>query len=165
VDTTFYLERFQNAANQIDKRLLALNQLEVAIGLYKDSVFLKLYKKSWASPLQDPLIAETRIFFSVWINDSTMQEQKLLYNIHALKLRQLKGYSIESKKFADSFRGRFKKFEHKWRNVSLNFGPLTLMQGWIKIDLENFQNEIVGLSNNFIEIGHLIDNTLANFKR
>jgi hypothetical protein len=165
MDTTYYLQQFQSAADQIDKTLLASKQLEVAVGLYIDSVFLKLYKKSWATPGQDPLIAETRIFFSVWTCDSAIQEQKLLYNIHAFKLRKLKGYSIESKKFADGFRHRFKRFEHKWPNVGSNFGPLTLMQGWIKTDLEDLQNEITRLSNNFLEIEHLIENTLDHFKR
>jgi len=165
VETTFYLERFQNAADQIDERLLARKQLEVSTGLYIDSVFLKLYKKSWASPLQDPLVAETRIFFSVWICDSAIRERKLFYNIHALKLRRLKGYSMESRKFADTFRDSFKDFEHKWKNVSVKFGPLTLMEGWLKINLENFQDEILELANNFLEIEYLIDDALAKFKR
>ena len=164
MEPTFYLERFQNAADQIDKRLLAQKQLEVSTGLYKDSVFLKLYKRSWASPLQDPLIAETRIFFSVWICDSAIRERKLLYNVHALKLRRLKGYSIESRKFADTFRGNFKDFEHKWKNVSVKFGPLTLMEGWLKIDLGDFQDEILELANNFLEIEYLVDDALAKFK-
>ncbi len=164
MDTTYYLEQFQNAADQIEKTLLDSKQLEVAVGLYKDSVFLKLYKRLWATTGQDPLTAETRIFFSVWTGDSAIKEQRLLYNIHALKLRKLKGYSIESRKFADIFRLTFKKFEHKWPNVGSNFGPLTLIQGWVKTDLENLETNIISLSNNFIEIEHLIENTLGNFK-
>jgi len=164
MDTTFYLEIFQNAADKIDKSVMARKQLEVATGLYGDSVFLKLYKQSWASPSQDPLTAKSRIFFSIWINDSAIKEQKLLYNIHALKLRQLKGYSIASRKFADSFRGFFTEFEQQWPNVSLNYGPLTLMQGWIKSDPEKMQEEITGLANNFLELESLIDQTLAKFK-
>jgi hypothetical protein len=87
-----------------------------------------------------------------------------LYNIHALKLRQLKGYSIESRKFADTFRGEFKDFEYKWQNVSIKFGPLTLMEGLLKINAENFQDEILELVNNFLEIEYLVDETLAKFK-
>ena len=165
MDKNYYLERFQNAANQIDKTLLAQKQLEIAVGLYQDSVFLKLFKKSWASPLQDPLSAETRIFFSVWINDSAIPEQKLFYNIHAFKLRKLPGYSIESRKFADDFRSRFNAFAHKWPNVDSNFGPLTLMQGWIKTDLAQLETEIIQLSNKFLELEHLIEITLVKFKR
>ena len=164
MDITFYLELFQNAAQKIDKGVLARKQLEIATGLYVDSVFLKLYKKSWASPSPDPLTAQSRIFFSAWICDSAIAEQKLLYNIHALKLRQLKGYAIASRKFAESFRGRFSEFENRWLNVSLNYGPLTLMQGWVKADPEKMQEEIVGLAKNFLELEPLIDQTLAEFK-
>jgi hypothetical protein len=164
MDTTFYLKTFRNAADKIDQSVMNRKQLEVATGLYGDSVFLKLYKQSWASPSQDPLTAKSRIFFSIWINDSAIAEQKLLYNIHALKLRQLKGYSIASRKFAENFRGRFSEFEQQWPNVSLNYGPLTLMQGWIETDPEKMQGEITALANNFLELEPLIDQTLAKFK-
>ena len=165
MDYKYYLDEFQKVADRLDKKLLSEKKVEIAVVMYgEDSVVLKLYKKSWANQSQDPLTAESRIFFSVWISDSTIQEQKILYNIHALKLRQLKGYSIESRKFADAFRDRFKDFEHKWQNVSVKFGPLTLMQGWVKINAGNFKDEIFYLANNFLEIEHLLDETLARFK-
>lgn len=164
MDTAFYLNIFQNAADQIDQTAMNQKQLEVATGLYGDSVFLKLYKPSWASPSQDPLTAESRIFFSIWIDDPALAEQKLLYNIHALKLRKLKGYSIASRKFAENFRGRFSAFEKQWPNVSLNYGPLTLMQGWIVADPEKMQEQITALANKFFELESLVDQTLAQFK-
>jgi hypothetical protein len=171
VDIAFYLERFQEAAGRIDKGLLARRRrsadagpIEVATGLFKDSVFLKLYKRSWASPGQDPLIAESRIFFSVWVSDSAIREEKLFYNIHALKLRKLKGYSIESRKFADVFRAGFKDFAPQWENVSVKYGPLTLMEGWIKTDPGNFEEEILELVGKFLEIEYLVDEALAKFK-
>lgn len=163
MDFNLSLNKFQKAADQLNKKILDEKQIEIAVVVISNAVCLKLYKKAWANPLQDPLTSESRIFFSVWINGSTMQEQKLWYNIHALKLRKLKGYSIESRKFADAFRVSFKRFEYKWQNVSVKFGPLTLMQGWSKIDPSDFQDEILDLANNFLEIEHLIDNTLTKF--
>jgi hypothetical protein len=41
---------------------------------------------------------------------------------------------------------------------------MTLMEGWQSIDTENFQNDILELANNFLEIEHLVDDTIANFK-
>lgn len=153
------------AADQLDQKLLAERGLETAVVTFgEDCVVLKLYKRSWANQFQDPLTAESRIFFSVWISDSAIKEQKLLYNIHALKLRKLKGYSIESRKFAAIFRADFKDFEHQWENVRVDYGPLTLMEGWLKIDQENLQDQILKLANHFFEIAHLIDGTLAHFK-
>ena len=162
--TSFYLENFQKIVDQLDSKLLDEKSIEVSVGIYLDSVFIKLYKKSWASNPQEALIAESRIFFSVWVNDSTLEKQKIMYNIHALKLRKLKGYSIQSRKFAEFFRENFKDYEQKWQNISVNHGPLTLMEGWIKLDLENFQEEVLKLVSSFLEIEHLIDHTLNQFK-
>jgi hypothetical protein len=165
MDTPFYLEKFEKAAERLDKQLLNTMGIEVAVGVVLDSVFLKLYKKSWASLQQDPLTAESRIFFSIWINDAAIEEEKILYNIHALKLRHLKGYALESRKFADAFRSGFKVFEPQWPNVSVKFGPLTLMEGWLKLDSNDFQDEILASANKFLTITHLIDDTLVKFKR
>lgn len=164
MDTSFYLENFQKAADQLDQKLLLKKSIEVSVGIYLDSVFIKLYKKSWASNSEEPLTAESRIFFSVWVDDSTIQKQKIMYNIHALKLRKLKGYTIQSRKFAEVFRESFKDHENNWQNVSVNHGPLTLMEGWIKLDLENLQEEVLKLANNFLAIEHLVDDTLNQFK-
>lgn len=163
MDFTHYLNIFQKAEAQLDKKKLKEKQSEVAVGEVLDSVFLKLYKKSWSNPSKDPLTAESRIFFSIWINDASIAEQKIYYNIHALKLRHLKGYTIQSRQFADIFRSQFTAYAPKWKNVSVSFGPLTLMEGWIKVDLADFQKEIVALANNFLEIEHLVDNTLLHF--
>lgn len=165
MDAINYLDNFQKAASQLDKKLLKHADVEVATGIYLNAIFLKLYKRSWANPFQDPLIAESRIFFSIWINDNSSEvtEQDLFYNIHALKLRYLKNYSMESRKFADSFRLKFKSYANRWENVNLNFGPLTLMQGNIKVDQENLQQKIIELSYSFLEIEHLIDQTLGEF--
>lgn len=165
MDFTQYLDKFQEVANQLDKQLLEKKQIEVSVGRYLDSAFLKLYKKSWTNNFDTPPESDSKIFFSVWINDLALREQKLFYNIHALKLRQLNGYSITSRNFADAFRMRFKGFEHQWKNVSVKFGPQTLMEGWTKINLENFQAETLILTKQFFQIDYLIDETLEIFKQ
>jgi hypothetical protein len=58
----------------------------------------------------------------------------------------------------------FKSYNNKWENVSVDYGPLTLIEGWKKIDIENFQSDILELAYNFLEIEHLIDDTLLHFK-
>lgn len=165
MDIPFYLENFQKIVDQLDSKLLNEKSIEVSVGIYLDSVFIKLYKKSWASNPEEALTAESRIFFSVWVNDATLEKQKIMYNIHALKLRKLKGYSIQSRKFAEIFRDSLKDYEQKWPNVSVVHGPLTLMEGWIKLDLENLEKDILKLARNFLEIEHLIDHTLNPFKK
>jgi hypothetical protein len=165
MDFNLYLDKFQEVADRLDKKLLQKKHMEVAVGIYQESAFLKLFKKQWTNKLQDPLTDPSRIFFSAWVNDSIIKEQKICYNIHALKLRQLNGYSIKSRDFAESFRAKFKIFEHEWKNVSTEFGPLTLMQGWVKTDLKYFQDETLELANHFLEIDYLIDDILRIFKK
>lgn len=163
MNTEKCLTIFAAAAQQLDKKQLAKKQLEVATGTIMDAVFLKLYKKAWASSQENPLTATSRIFFSVWLSDKAIQQQKLLYNIHALKLRQLKGYTIQSRQFAAAFREQFKPFEKHWQNISTDFGPLTLMEGWLPLDWTTIEDDIARLAKQFLFIDQLIDHTLEKF--
>ncbi|MGB2846727.1 MAG: hypothetical protein WBB93_04125 [Saprospiraceae bacterium] len=160
-----YLYQFQDTANQLDKKILKQKGLEVAVGITLESVYLKLYKKSWANPSQDPLTSTSRIFFSIWVNEVTLAEEKLFYNIHALKLRQLHGYKIESRKFADTFRALFKTLEDQWPNVSTQFGPLTLIEGWLPLDIPSLPHQLTRLADIFLTLEPLIDITLSRFQR
>lgn len=164
MDFKYYIDRFRQAADALDPKMLQQEQLEVAVGVVMDSVYLKLHKRSWTNPGQDPLTAETRIFFSIWIDAKAVAEQKLLYNIHAFKLRKLKGYRIPAIKFAEAFRDSFKDLASQWPNVRTDFGPLTLMEGQVKIDLRDFQRELTELSGHFITAAPLLDQTLEKFR-
>lgn len=165
MDTKYYLDKFQESADHSDKELFAKNDLAIKVGVWLNSVVLKIQKNTWVnqSPAAKPF--EESIFFSVWINDESIKENKLNYNIHALKLRQLAGYTIQSREFAAAFRVRFKAFENKWPNVNLNFGPLTLMEGWVKINDKAFENVIQKLVSQFLEIQPIIDDLLAERKK
>jgi hypothetical protein len=165
MDFKYYLNTFQQASAQRDIKALSKKEIDTSVGIVLNSVYLKLYKKAWTTPSQDPLHATSRIFFSVWVNETAIEKNKLFYNIHALKLRQLEGFSIQSRKFAEAFRHDFKKFEKDWKNVSTAFGPLTLMEGWIELDPRTLQKDIVQLTGGFLTIEHLIDRNLDKFKR
>ncbi|HSH66152.1 MAG TPA: hypothetical protein VLB84_10215 [Bacteroidia bacterium] len=165
MDFEYYLKKFRKSAEQLNKKMLNEKLIEVHVGVTLNSVVLKLYKKEWTNDNNDPVNAKTRIFFSIWVNDETIKKNKLFYNIHALKLRQLKGYSITSREFAIRFRNDFKKHEKDWKNVSVKFGPLTLMEGWEPLDNENLENIILKLANNFLKIEQLIDTTLEKFEQ
>ncbi len=159
-----YLKSFQLAAGKLNPALLRQKQIKLATGEVLESVFLKLYKLHWANAATDPLNARSRIFFSTWVNDASIAEQKLMYNIHALKLRELKGYKIQSRQFAELFRKKFEPFKNKWENVSTGFGPLTLMEGWVPLQADTLTEQLVKLANTFIDQHFLIDDTLSQFR-
>lgn len=161
---SYYLEVFKKSVDRVDKKLFSQKNLECKVGVWLESVALKIQKSSWINSGTAKPFGES-IFFSVWINDQTIQENRLYYNIHALKLRQLTAYSIKSREFADAFRARFKKFEKRWPNVRVDFGPLTLMEGWITLDEDNLEGIILDLAYQFSEIAFIIDDLLAERKK
>jgi len=165
MDYEYYLKKFKNSSARVDRKMLSKKNLGIHVGVTLNSVVLKLYKKEWTNDKADPINAKTRIFFAIWVNDKTIKKNKVFYNIHALKLRQLKGYSITSWDFANSFRKDFRKFKQNWKNVNVEFGPLTLMEGWEYFEDENLESIVLKLASNFLEIENLIDNTLAKFRR
>ena len=165
MDHAYYLHLFQQAAAGLDKKRFQKKQIEPATGVYLDSIVFKLYKLSWANKTPDPLTAPSRIFFSVWLSDQSIRESKLMYNIHALKLRQLNGYSITSRQFAAEFRKTFRRFEKQWPNVSTDFGPLTLMEGWMKLNETSLQDDLGKLLKQFLEIEYLIDELLEKHRK
>jgi hypothetical protein len=165
IDLNFLLNKFQITAGLLRKELPPKSEIKIITGVYARSIYMKMYKNAWANDYNELQMPASWIFFSVWINENAIMGRKLFYNIHAFKLRQLRGYSISSRKFADNFRTMFKEFEHKFPNVSIEFGPQTLMQGWKQIDMGMLENEILRLSFQFLEIEELIDKNLQNFKR
>ncbi len=164
MDYEYYLEIFRKSADRLDKIMLSEKHLEINVGVTLNSVVLKLYKKEWTNDKIDPINAKTRIFFSIWMNHKTEKVNKVFYNIHAFKLRQLKGHSITSREFANIFRRDLIKHEQYWENMSVKFGPLTLMEGWEYFENENLENIILKLAISFTKIEYLIDNALYEFK-
>ena len=159
-----YLKEFNDAKSQLDTGFLDKKQMEAAVGVWLKSVALKLYKQTW---INGPDLSQSKssIFFSVWVNDEGIKANKIFYNIHALKLRNLNGYSLTSREFAAAFRTKFKAVEAHWPNVSIDYGPLTLMEGWTKLNEASLQKDIVELANNFIKIDYMIDDILAGYKK
>jgi hypothetical protein len=108
---------------------------------------------------------ESGIFFSVWIDAEDATRNRAQYNIHALKLRQLRGYAISSRDFASEFRASFASMQSAWPNVSVAYGPQTLMQGWIDIDERSCGASILSLMLRFAEVATLIDRLLQQRRR
>jgi hypothetical protein len=181
METSFYLPEFEKAAMELDAGLLAQKGLEVEVGVWLASVVLRMHKKTWANkPFERPQ-ADAAIFFSIWVKDKTEKPDRLFYNIHALKLRQLHGYKITSREFAADFRAGFKPFARHWPNVSVDFGPLTLMEGWLPLDAaavadpvaaavagsaaQAVAGTVAGLATGFLELAPLIDALLERRKK
>ena len=98
------------------------------------------------------------IFFSVWVGNSDVETNRFNYNIHALKLGLQKRCGVKPVAFARAFRNKF-PFTG-WPNVSTDYGPLTLMQGWLPLHLRTFEQDTLDLIERFASKHHIIDELL-----
>ena len=129
---------------------IAVRKMELRLGQFDGVPVLYLDRPHWhnrGSSKGEP----GEIFFSIWPDGSG----RLNYNIHALKLRNLSSYRLESRKFAERFRAEFDT--EGWPNVTTNFGPQTLFQGWIESD----DSALDAIFRRFLDIEPLIERLLA----
>ncbi|PQA97105.1 hypothetical protein B0A69_03410 [Chryseobacterium shigense] len=164
MDEHFYQQEFQKAVDAISEKDFDDAGLQLSVNIILESVALKIYKPEWASNVQSPLNAPGRIFFSVWVSEKSIGEGKLYYNIHALKVRALKAYKIPARSFAEEFRTRFEKEKENWENVSVKYGPLTLMEGWVVLKHDQLQDDLLKLAHQFMTISPLIDELLNKYR-
>jgi hypothetical protein len=141
------LTAYQRAVDR-NRALIEANLLEARVTESLGCPVLYIDKPSWHN--RGEVEIPGQIFFSVWMDEQGQTN----YNIHALKLRHIKLYKLESRKFAAAFRDRFDPTG--WPNVSTAFGPATLMQGWVDFSDEQLDSLIVG----FIGMLPLIDRLL-----
>jgi len=161
----YYLNKFRKISEKLESRLMSEYQMEINSVCLLDSIVIKIRKKNWYNIIETDEKNNSSIFFSVWIEDKSLIGNQIYYNIHALKLRQLNGYSIESRKFAEAFRDKFMKYKDQWPNVSVSYGPQTLMQGRIEINTDSFEADIIALIIQFLEIEYIIVELLEERKR
>lgn len=128
-----------------------------------EAAVLKIFKAHWMPDWQDEVVGTTvGIFFSVWIDEAAVKRGGLHYNLHALKLRQLPGYVLESRKFASAFRATFGPRSTGWPAVKMAFGPQTLFQGFAKCPLERADVGAYNLAKKFTSLGGVVDGLLKD---
>lgn len=123
------------------------------------AVVIKLFKRHWVPHADECYQAETTagVFFSIWIDELAVKKRGLHYNLHALKLRQLPGYTFESRKFASAFRVTFGLRSADWPNVKMAFGPQTLFQGFAPCEPSSIAATAYKLAQSFFPLADSID--------
>ena len=136
-------------------RLLQKFQLHCAAGNWLDCAVLKLQKPNWTDhgPTQG-------LFFSVWLGDRDLAKNRFNYNLHALKFGSQKSLGVKPVAFARAFRRRFQPAG--WPNVSTEYGPQTLFQGWLPFAPATFEPNVLHLINRFTILSPLLDELLAS---
>ncbi|MBC8109337.1 MAG: hypothetical protein H7Z14_22325 [Anaerolineae bacterium] len=154
------LATFRKIQRDLGKKLLADHQLVCKVGAYKGSAVIKLQKANWTNDQMNVVPNTSGIFFSVWVDEKFDRSGRISYNIHALKLRELKGYQIRrSTDLAATFRARFGKVKAAWPNARVDYGPLTWMQGWIPATA-TVKQDVERLLAEFVRMHPIIDEVL-----
>jgi hypothetical protein len=156
---------FRRLKRRFDGRRPRIDGLVCKQGRFGRCPVLKLQKPAWTNDPMDEIRNETGIFFSIWSVPDAVPRNRVHYNIHALKLRQLKGYAITSRDFADGFRNRFVSIRDAWPHVSTEYGPLTLMQGWIESEIDRVEDDLFRLMEQFDDVIPVIDLLLARRRK
>lgn len=129
-----------------------------------DSAVMYVAKDSWTNRF-DPERDRTRgIFFSSWVSHELMKKGVFAYNIHAMKLRELPGYKLQGRRFAEEFRARVADDISDWPNVSIDHGPLTLLQGDDTFSEDTFADQVTARIDAFTTIHHHLDELLEEAK-
>lgn len=158
------LERYLDIFGEIESRQrdrLALHGLMTKSGHALDSAVLKVLKDHWTTSDHGALQNNNGIFFSLWVNESSIKQNIGRYNLHAIKLRELPGYRIAARDFAETFRARAKPFISQWPSLRTDFGPLTLFEGHFPLRSKGFSSDCEKLIDDFVAVAPIIDQMLA----
>ena len=154
VASSRYLAVLESVRHKQAGRLFRDFQLCCETGEWLDCAVLKLQKAGWS----DKGMGQG-IFYSIWLGEPDIAKGRLNYNLHALKLGAQKSCGVKPVAFAKAFRGRFQS--KGWPNVSTNYGPQTLMQGWVALSLDTFGRDVWALIERFVAMHQVLDELLA----
>lgn len=139
-----------------DKYGLTCKQIQYG----EDTAALYIAKKNWTNRFERDREKTIGIFYCVWVSPELLEEEKYAYNIHSLKLRDLPGYKLASREFANEFRAAVHSRVASWPNIRMDYGPLTLLEGRDICELGSFEEKVEKRISEFVGIHKEIDKLL-----
>jgi len=121
---------------------------------------LYIAKPHWTNRFDENRTSTVGVFCAIWVSEKDIKNEKFLYNIHSKAIKDLPGHKLKSREFADEFRRLVKSTVSDWPGISLNHGPVTLLQGSQTCDLDTFAENVEKRIMGFVDIHHHIDNLL-----
>lgn len=155
-----YLDIFTTlAAARADA--LRTHGLIIKAGEGMGAAILKVLKPAWTTDPPDQFLNTNGLFFSIWVDASCKKEKRARYNLHAKKLRNLKGEAFAAREFARVFRAEASTALQGWPSTVYPKGPITLFEGHIHLDPRTLDVEAGGLLDRFVAMVPLIERQLG----
>jgi hypothetical protein len=155
-----YLAIFNALKSERETEFQTRHSLTIKTGEGLGAVILKLMKPEWTTDSSDQLLNSNGLFFSVWIDASCEAKGILRYNLHAKKLREIKGQSFAAREFARSFRAQGKDELVDWPNWSYPKGPITLFEGHVTLNADTLRAQTSKLMDHFAKLTPMLDRLL-----
>ncbi len=156
-----YLEIFNAVKAERAKGLEWQYKLSLKTGEGLGAALLKVMKPEWTTDAPDELLNTNGLFFSVWVDPACEAKGVARYNLHAKKLRAIKGEAFAAREFVRAFRFQCGDELKGWPNWSYPKGPITLFEGHIPLDLKTLHAETSSLIDRFVKLTPKLEHVLA----
>ncbi len=157
-----YLDVFNRLKLEHAAEFQATHGLLIKTGEGLGAAILKLLKPSWTTDSPDVLLNTNGLFFGVWVDADCESKGIARYNVHAKKLRYIKGQTFAAREFARSFRVQGGDELANWPNFTYPKGPITLFQGHVPLDIDTLYAETAALMDRFAALCPFIDHVFAH---
>jgi hypothetical protein len=140
---------------------LGAQGLVVKAGEGMGAAILKVLKPAWTTDAPEQFLNTNGLFFSIWVDAACVAQKRARYNVHAKKLRTIKGEAFAAREFARAFRTEASGALQAWPSTVYPKGPITLFEGHIHLDQRTLEAEAGRLVDRFVELVPLIERQLA----
>jgi hypothetical protein len=158
-----YLTIFEGFKAEYSTHLKMQHGLDIKTGEALGAAILKVLKPTWTTDKPSEILNTNGMFFSVWVDAACEADGIARYNLHAKKLRAIKGERFAAREFVRSFRAQCGDELKSWPNWSYPKGPITLFEGHFNLDLATLGAETEKLVERFATLTPSLDKLLSEF--
>jgi hypothetical protein len=159
---TTYLDSFNALKANRAAEFQTQHGLVINTGEGLGAAMLKLLKPSWTTDNAGELLNSNGLFFGIWIDAECESKAIVRYNLHAKKLRFIKGERFAAREFVRAFRLQGQEYLEQWPNWSYPKGPITLFEGHIPLNFNTLQADASALMDHFAVLVPLLDKLLKD---
>lgn len=161
VEMQKYLDIFNAVKAERAYGLEWQHKLSIKTGEGLGAALLKVMKPEWTTDAPEELLNSNGVFFSIWVDADCEARGVARYNLHAKKLRALKGETFAAREFVRAFRAQCGDELEGWPNWSYPKGPITLFEGEVPLDMATLHAKSSELITRFVALTPLLEKVLA----
>lgn len=158
-----YLEIFNQLKSERASEFQGKHGLVIKTGEGLGAAILKLLKPAWTTDGPAEILNSNGLFFSIWVDAECETKGIARYNLHAKKLRYIKGVNFAAREFARAFRVRGQDELVNWPNLSFPKGPITLFQGHVPLSIATLHADTSALMDRFAALCPFVEQELTEF--